>query len=117
MSNLLLVMLGGGLGAVVRAAVTNSCSKLSTQLPVATLIVNLVGSFLISLLSGIAIAQAWLSPLIIVGFLGGLTTFSTLSLELTNMLTTKSQRMLFIAYSFLQYGLCFIACLIGYVIV
>lgn len=116
MSNLILVMLGGGLGAVTRAAITNSCSKLSTQLPVATLIVNLIGSFLISLLSGIAIAQAWISPLIIVGFLGGLTTFSTLSQELTSILTTKSQRTLFITYSFLQYGLCFIACLIGYII-
>ncbi|WP_114603103.1 CrcB family protein [Staphylococcus sp. EZ-P03] len=114
MINLLLVMVGGGLGAVVRAAVTNSCKNLRTQLPIATLIVNLAGSFLISIISGMAIGHAFVSPLLVTGFLGGLTTFSTLSSELSQMLMNKTKLTLFIIYSLLQYGLCFAACLIGY---
>ncbi|MDT3920024.1 camphor resistance protein CrcB, partial [Staphylococcus saprophyticus] len=45
---------------------------------------------------------------------GGLTTFSTLSSELVKLLTTPKQINLFILYSILQYGVSFVACLLGY---
>ena len=50
----LLIMIGGGLGAVVRAWLTDvTKSKWSTSIPIATLIVNWIGSFLIGLTTGL----------------------------------------------------------------
>ena len=47
-------MIGGGLGAVVRAWLTDvTKSKWSTSIPIATLIVNWIGSFLIGLTTGL----------------------------------------------------------------
>ena len=44
---ILLVMLGGGLGAVIRAFITNICNeKFNSAIPIATSIVNILGSFL-----------------------------------------------------------------------
>lgn len=50
MISIILVMIGGGLGAIARSAVTDYFNhKFTSKLPIATLIVNLVGSFLIGL--------------------------------------------------------------------
>ncbi|MET1051198.1 MAG: fluoride efflux transporter CrcB [Mycetocola sp.] len=77
--------LAGGLGAgarfvldgVIRARVTSSY-------PIATLVINITGSFLLGLATGLALS-AVLAPeaLLVVGtgFLGGYTTFSTASVE------------------------------------
>lgn len=111
----LLVMVGGGIGAVLRAFVTNVCQRhFNSSIPITTPIVNILGSFSIGLTMGTAISNHWLSPLFITGVLGGLTTFSTLSSELVKMLTPKFRILHFIGYSILQFIIGFIACYIGF---
>lgn len=113
----LLIMIGGGLGAVVRAWLTDvTKSKWSTSIPIATLIVNWTGSFLIGLTTGLSIHLNWVNMFFITGFLGGLTTFSTMSYELAQCLTPSFKFFRFMTYSILQFIIGFIACLIGFII-
>ncbi|MGK3150262.1 fluoride efflux transporter FluC [Staphylococcus shinii] len=117
MINCLLIMLGGGIGAVIRGFITNFCNhKFNSKLPVATPIVNIGGSFIIGLLLGSLLKLDWIEPFLIVGILGGLTTFSTLSSELVQLLMFKKKFVYFITYSALQYGVSFLACLLGYIL-
>lgn len=62
-------------------------------MPLATLVVNVVGSFLLGLLTALAFArvvpESWRGPLAI-GFLGSLTTWSTFGLE-TVLLAQRGQ--------------------------
>ena len=82
----LLVMLGGSLGAASRYAVSLLTARLfGPQFPYGTMVVNLAGCFLIGLLFALADRSRLLTPdvrlLLITGYLGALTTFSTFSLE------------------------------------
>lgn len=88
MKNLLLVMLGGSLGAATRYGVNMVAARAwGPYFPWGTLMVNLAGCFLIGLLIGVA-DRGRLTPemrlLLITGFLGAMTTFSTFSLETVN---------------------------------
>jgi len=58
------------------------------KLPIGVLTCNIVGSFLIGLLVSLPREQtpSWLPPLLIVGFLGGFTTFSSFGVESIKML-------------------------------
>ena len=82
-SNLLLVGIGGFAGAVSRYVVgTLAQSSFGTSsLPAGTLTVNIIGCFVIGLLSQLAESHQLFTPqtraLIFVGFLGAFTTFST----------------------------------------
>ena len=65
----LLIMIGGGLGAVVRAWLTDvTKSKWSTSIPIATLIVNWIGSFLIGLTTGLSIHLNWIHMFLLLDF-------------------------------------------------
>jgi CrcB protein len=85
---LLAVFVGAGCGACLRFALGQALNRLLPQLPLGTLVANLIGGYLV----GVAIAFfAWRSELsvlwrlaLITGFLGGLTTFSTFSAEVVN---------------------------------
>ncbi len=82
--NLLLVGIGGALGAICRYGMSLLLASSSQTFPWATLVVNSLGS----LAMGVALAL-WagrmdvqsLKLLVMVGFLGGFTTFSAFSLE------------------------------------
>ncbi|WP_281198888.1 fluoride efflux transporter FluC [Staphylococcus schleiferi] len=112
--NVLLLCIGGGIGAVLRAMVTARLSSFDFfKIPITTLFVNLLGSFLIGYLFQIYTASHAVQLFFAVGILGGFTTFSTLSLELLQMLQQSKKRLLFVTYSVLQYGACFIACWLG----
>ena len=85
----LLVMLGGSLGAATRYGVSLLTARLwGPQFPYGTMVVNLAGCFLIGLLFALADRSRLLTPdvrlLLITGYLGALTTFSTFSLETVN---------------------------------
>jgi len=79
-------MVGGGLGAASRYGISLLTVKMwGTRFPWGTLTVNLMGCFLIGLLFGLSDRVRLLTPdmrlLLITGFLGALTTFSTFSME------------------------------------
>lgn len=85
----LLMGLAGGLGAVVRFVVdTFLTSRVRTAVPVGTITVNLVGSFLLGLATGLVVsgADVRLAPVAGTGFCGGFTTFSTASVEIVLLL-------------------------------
>jgi len=87
MNQLIAVALGGACGAVVRFLVSSGLYQwLGRGFPYGTLVVNVVGSFLIGLLTEALILQRIAITLeyraaILVGFIGAFTTFSTFSLE------------------------------------
>lgn len=86
---LLLVMCGGGLGAATRYGIGLLTARIwGTSFPWGTLTVNLAGCFLIGLLFALADRVRLLSPdirlLLITGYLGALTTFSSFALETVN---------------------------------
>ena len=81
-----MVMVGGSLGAACRYGISLLAVNLwGTRFPWGTLIVNLSGCFLIGLLFGLSDRVRLLTPemrlLLITGFLGAMTTFSTFSME------------------------------------
>lgn len=86
MLRLLAVALGGALGSALRYLVSAWALRLfGAAFPVGTLVVNVVGSFLLALLVPLAADGAGLSPALrlalTTGFCGGFTTYSTFNLE------------------------------------
>lgn len=80
------IALGGGLGAVARFAMSHQVYQwLGRDFPWGTLSVNVLGSFVMGLVTvlmidKLALANEW-RAFVIVGFLGAFTTFSTFSFE------------------------------------
>jgi len=95
MNNVLLVAAGGSFGAVVRYLISDA---VKTTAPLygatGTLIVNVVGSLLIGMLLGASSEPKGLSEstrlLLVTGFLGGLTTFSSLAHETVRLSTREA---------------------------
>ena len=91
MKAILIVALGGATCSVLRYMRAYYCADLPFVLYIATVLVNIIGSFLI----GCAFACFALRPdgsdsmrvLLMTGFLGGFTTFSTFSLDALRLLT------------------------------
>lgn len=91
--NYLLVFLGGGLGALSRFALTKIITDLcGIRFPWGILTCNLIGCFLIGLLAGQVnkTIPEWFGPLVIVGFLGGFTTFSTFANDSLSLLKEEN---------------------------
>lgn len=85
----LVVFLGAALGAPTRYLLDwLVSSRHSSSFPWGTLVVNLLGCFLI----GFVVGTSWM-PLIGVGFCGGLTTYSTFSFETVRLLEQEKYRL------------------------
>jgi fluoride exporter len=84
--HILAVAAGGAVGSVARFLVAEvSASRLGTTFPYGTLIVNVIGSFVLGLITGLVVSRAGLpmtvSTLVGVGFCGAFTTFSTFAVD------------------------------------
>lgn len=91
MLGVLLVAVGGAIGSVSRYLVSNwMVARFGSEFPLGTLLVNIVGCFIIGLFMAMSSERLSMSPywrlLIAVGFLGGLTTFSSFSYETLRLL-------------------------------
>ena len=91
LERVLLVGFAGALGTITRYLVgVWALKSLGATLPYGTLIVNLVGCFLIAAITHVALSSHLVSPtlrlVLTTGFLGGLTTYSSFNLETTAFL-------------------------------
>lgn len=94
LSLLALVFLGGGIGSVCRYAMATALQKGAPgPFPVGTFWVNLVGCFAVGLVGALGLERAALSPeartFLMVGILGGFTTFSSFAWETLGLLSVK----------------------------
>ena len=86
MSTLVVItaLVAGSLGAVIRYGTARAFAAHPSRLPWAVLIVNVVGSLVGGVVLGLAQAGTWSADarlIVLSGFCGGLTTFSTFSVE------------------------------------
>ncbi|KLV05806.1 MULTISPECIES: fluoride efflux transporter CrcB [Photobacterium] len=113
-----LIALGGAFGACSRYLISELCvALLGRGFPYGTLAVNVIGSLIMGVLMS-AINQGWLEaiparPLIGLGFLGALTTFSTFSMD--NVVLLQQGEFLKVGINILlNVAVSLAACFIGY---
>ena len=87
------VALAGGVGAVARFVLDGLVrSRVASWFPVGTAVVNVTGSFVLGLVTGLALAHVVPEELRLVvgtGFCGGYTTFSTASFETVRLVEQR----------------------------
>lgn len=110
----------GGMGALLRFLVSRGINvTFSTAFPYGTLFVNVLGSFLIGFLTWLLLhkfqANEVLRNAVLVGFLGGFTTFSSFSLEVVSMLEQQDW-LKALTYSVSSVLCCVVMCFIGMVL-
>ena len=99
----LAVFFGGGLGSVARMMTSQFFAKNldAGSFPIGTFAVNIIGAFLIGIIVEILALKTNISEIaryaLVVGFLGGFTTFSAFSLE-SYLLFTKGEYLTLAAY-------------------
>lgn len=85
LKSLVVIAIGASLGAWLRWLLGMKLNALFPTIPPGTVVANMVGGYIIGLAIAFLAASPTLSPewrlLIITGFCGGLTTFSTFSAE------------------------------------
>lgn len=91
---LVLVFVGGGIGSMCRYALATAVQRsVPGPFPAGTFLVNLIGCFAIGLVGALGLERAAISPearlFIMVGVLGGFTTFSSFAWETLGLLTVK----------------------------
>ncbi|WP_432694970.1 fluoride efflux transporter CrcB [Marinobacterium sp. YM272] len=112
----ILIALGGALGALGRYWVSGVLNNAEHRLPLGTMTVNVVGSFLMGVCFVLILERAKLSPemrpLLMTGFMGAFTTFSTFSLETVAMMQ-EGHMMSALIYILLSLILCLVALYAG----
>ena len=119
LKQLLLIGLGGFVGSIVRFLVSRLNTRIDwLSIPLGTLTVNVVGSFLIGFLIGISekspILTVELRMFLMVGLCGGFTTFSSFTGE-NLMLMRNGQFLTLFLYTGLSILLGFTAVYLGYI--
>ncbi|WP_267424955.1 MULTISPECIES: fluoride efflux transporter CrcB [unclassified Curtobacterium] len=93
---LLLVAVGGGVGAALRFVLDGTVKARVARFPVGTMVINVSGSFVLGLLTGLGEAGTLPIPAVAVlgtGMMGGYTTFSTASVETVQLLRSGKTRL------------------------
>lgn len=117
--NILLIGMGGFIGSVARYFVSKLNIYINIlEIPVGTLLVNVIGSFAIGYLTGIANRSEILTPelrlLLMVGICGGFTTFSSFTNENLTLMH-NGQFLSILIYTGLSIILGFAAVYLGYI--
>lgn len=90
MLNCLAVALGGAIGSILRYLIGLIPVKEQFLFPIKTFAINVIGCFVIGLVTALALKSNNLNPKLFlflkVGICGGFTTFSTFALESSNLL-------------------------------
>ena len=109
MKELLWVFVGGGLGSICRYAIANLLQQTNALYPWPTLLANAIGSLLIGVLAEQLLrnnaAHSTNALFWIIGFCGGLTTFSAFALENLGLFRT-SGGLSVVLYASLTYFVC-----------
>ena len=95
MRRFFLICLGGAIGTGLRYLVNIWAAKtLGIAFPFGTLIVNVVGCFLIAAVMHVSLATTYVAPTfrltLTAGFIGGLTTYSSFNYETTKLLQERA---------------------------
>ncbi len=89
MVEFLIVGLGGFIGSCLRFGVSKLLSVANLDFPLSTLIVNVLAGFIVGFITGLEAQAGALSPrrklFLTTGMMGGLSTFSTFSIETVNL--------------------------------
>lgn len=121
MNTAFFIFIGAGLGGVLRYGISNGVYRLfKQQFPIGTLVVNVSGCFLMGLLfvfllNRVEQFSSELRALLLIGMLGGYTTFSSFSIETINLFENGNWLNASMNI-FLSVGLCLIATWLGVVI-
>ncbi|MFA5118175.1 MAG: fluoride efflux transporter CrcB [Candidatus Omnitrophota bacterium] len=91
LTKIIYLIIGGSLGTVARYFISNATYQLfGSGFPYGTLTVNLLGCFIMGLLAALSDYKLLLGPsarlLLMIGFCGAFTTFSTLIFETNNLI-------------------------------
>lgn len=90
LSSILVISLGASFGAVTRWLLGTSLNAIFPTIPPGTVAANLIGGYLIGVALAVFANHPGIAPewrlLVITGFLGGLTTFSTFSAEVITLI-------------------------------
>ena len=93
MTNVILVATGGAIGALLRYSSTSLLKYLYPSYPLGTLLVNIIGSFLIGCLMSYTetknFSESFYKYFLIIGILGSFTTFSAFSYEVFDLINNK----------------------------
>ena len=117
MINLVYVASGGALGAVLRYLTSNFFRFYFPNFPIGTLFINFLGSFLIGILASNlenkGASYLFIRYFLMIGVLGSFTTFSTVSLEVIQLIDDK-KLFLSLVYIFLSISLCIFGAFFGF---
>lgn len=118
------IALGGALGSVGRYWLNGIVSaRFGETLPLGTLAINVIGSFLIGILGALTIPEGWMSSeprafatrFLMIGVCGGFTTFSSFSLQTLNLM--REREWLYAGGNvLLSVALCLIAVWLGFLL-
>jgi len=118
MSTVLLIALGGAIGALIRWKLAHFTNH--EHMPIGTLLANVLGSFLVGLATALYADAffanqgliAFLYPLLAVGLAGSISTMSAVALEMKNISRLKNSATT-LGYLTVSVGLSILALLLG----